>query len=111
MDSMSWSKGLDVEVGGHGVVSHAGSAATRLLADRDVQPLDPVLGSAVDDRDVGTQEHVIFQRHITQTAVRADIDTPAEFNFGVTMRLWDSVFGTRYRKRAHLPRVEGGSQP
>ena len=34
MDSMAWSKGLDVEVGGHGVVSHAGSAATRLLADR-----------------------------------------------------------------------------
>jgi Transposase DDE domain group 1 len=34
VDSMSWSKGLDVEVGGHGVVSHAGSAATRLLADR-----------------------------------------------------------------------------
>jgi len=34
VDSMAWSKGLDVEVGGHGVVSHAGSAATRLLADR-----------------------------------------------------------------------------
>ena len=34
MDSMAWSKGLDVEVGGHGVVSHAGSAATRVLADR-----------------------------------------------------------------------------
>ena len=34
MDSMSWSKGLDVNVGGHGVVSHIGSAATRLLADR-----------------------------------------------------------------------------
>jgi Transposase DDE domain group 1 len=31
---MAWSKGLDVEVGGRGVVSHAGSAATRLLADR-----------------------------------------------------------------------------
>ena len=31
---MSWPKGLAVEVGGHGVVSHAGSAATRLLADR-----------------------------------------------------------------------------
>ena len=31
---MVWSRGLDVEVGGHGVVSHAGSAATRLLADR-----------------------------------------------------------------------------
>ena len=31
---MSWPKGLVVEVGGHGVVSHAGSAATRLLADR-----------------------------------------------------------------------------
>jgi hypothetical protein len=31
---MSWSKGLGVEVGGHGVVSHAGSAVTRLLADR-----------------------------------------------------------------------------
>ena len=23
-----------------------------------------------------------------------------EFNFGVTMRLWDNVFGTRYRKFA-----------
>jgi hypothetical protein len=31
---MAWSKGLDVETGGHGVVSHIGSAATRLLADR-----------------------------------------------------------------------------
>jgi len=31
---MSWTKGLVVEVGGHGVVSHAGSAATRMLADR-----------------------------------------------------------------------------
>lgn len=31
---MVWSKGLGVQVGGHGVVSHAGSAATRLLADR-----------------------------------------------------------------------------
>ncbi len=31
---MSWPKGLVVGVGGHGVVSHAGSAATRLLADR-----------------------------------------------------------------------------
>lgn len=27
-------EGLVVEVGGHGVVSHAGSAATRMLADR-----------------------------------------------------------------------------
>jgi hypothetical protein len=34
VDSMAWSKGLDVEVGGHGVVSHAGSAATRVLAGR-----------------------------------------------------------------------------
>jgi hypothetical protein len=34
VDSMAWSKGLDVETGGHGVVSHIGSAATRLLADR-----------------------------------------------------------------------------
>jgi 4-hydroxysphinganine ceramide fatty acyl 2-hydroxylase len=34
-----------------------------------------------------------------------------EFNFGVTMRLWDNVFSTRYRKQAHLPRVEAGSQP
>ncbi len=31
---MSWSKGLVAETGGHGVVAHAGSAATRLLADR-----------------------------------------------------------------------------
>ena len=34
MDSMAWSKGLDVEAGGHGIVSHIGSAATRMLADR-----------------------------------------------------------------------------
>jgi Transposase DDE domain group 1 len=34
VDSMAWSKGLDVEVGGHGIVSHIGSAAIRLLADR-----------------------------------------------------------------------------
>lgn len=33
-----------------------------------------------------------------------------EFNFGVTMRLWDNVFGTRYRGRAYLPRANGGSQ-
>jgi len=31
---MSWPQGLVVEAGGHGVVSRAGSAATRLLADR-----------------------------------------------------------------------------
>ena len=31
---MSWPRGLVVQAGGHGVVSHAGSAATRLLADR-----------------------------------------------------------------------------
>ncbi|MGI9008003.1 MAG: hypothetical protein ACR2FU_17715 [Streptosporangiaceae bacterium] len=31
---MAWPKGLLVEVGGHGVVSHAGSALTRLIADR-----------------------------------------------------------------------------
>jgi hypothetical protein len=32
--SMSWPKGLSVQAGGHGVVSHAGPAAVRLLADR-----------------------------------------------------------------------------
>jgi hypothetical protein len=31
---MAWSRGLSAEVGGAGVVSHAGSAAVRLLADR-----------------------------------------------------------------------------
>ena len=34
MESTAWSKDLAVEVAGHGVVSHAGSAAVRLLADR-----------------------------------------------------------------------------
>ncbi len=34
-----------------------------------------------------------------------------EFNFGVTMRLWDNALGTRYRGRAYVPRVEGGRQP
>ena len=30
----AWSRSLTVEVGGHGVVSHTGSAALRMLADR-----------------------------------------------------------------------------
>lgn len=33
MEPTAWSKDLAVEVAGHGVVSHAGSAAVRLLAD------------------------------------------------------------------------------
>ncbi len=48
MDCMAWSKGPDVEVGGHGVVSHVGSAATRLLADRS--GLTGALGSALARR-------------------------------------------------------------
>ena len=35
MDELTaWSRDLTVEVGGHGVVSHTGSAALRLLADQ-----------------------------------------------------------------------------
>ena len=34
MHDSAWSRDLTVEVGGHGVVSHAGSAVLRLLADR-----------------------------------------------------------------------------
>ncbi|MGW5673328.1 IS1380 family transposase [Micromonospora sp. NPDC003776] len=34
MQITQWSKGLSVEVGGHGVVSHVGAALLRLLADR-----------------------------------------------------------------------------
>ena len=35
MDELTaWSRDLTVEVGGHGVVSHTGSAALRMLADR-----------------------------------------------------------------------------
>ena len=34
MQPTAWSKDLAVEVAGQGVVSHAGSAAVRLLADR-----------------------------------------------------------------------------
>ena len=35
MDELTaWSRDLTVEVGGHGVVSHTGSAAVRMLADR-----------------------------------------------------------------------------
>ena len=35
MDELTaWSRNLSVEVGGHGVVSHTGSAALRMLADR-----------------------------------------------------------------------------
>lgn len=33
-DVTSWSAALAVEVGGHGVVNHAGTAAVQLLADR-----------------------------------------------------------------------------
>ena len=34
MDVTAWSRGLSVEVGGHGVVSHVGSGLLRLAADR-----------------------------------------------------------------------------
>lgn len=34
MYGTGWSRDLSVEIGGHGVVNHAGSAALRLLADR-----------------------------------------------------------------------------
>jgi hypothetical protein len=34
VESTAWSKDLAVEVAGHGVVSHVGSAAVRLIADR-----------------------------------------------------------------------------
>ncbi len=34
MDVTAWSKGLSVEVGGHGVVSRVGSGLPRLVADR-----------------------------------------------------------------------------
>jgi hypothetical protein len=34
VDVTAWSKGLSVEVGGHGVVSHVGSGLVRLVADR-----------------------------------------------------------------------------
>jgi Transposase DDE domain group 1 len=34
VDVTAWSKGLSVEVGGHGVVSHVGSGLLRLVADR-----------------------------------------------------------------------------
>jgi len=33
VESTAWSKDLTVEVAGHGVVSHAGSAAVRLIAN------------------------------------------------------------------------------
>ena len=34
VDVTGWSRDLSVEVGGRGVVSHAGTAAVRVLADR-----------------------------------------------------------------------------
>jgi hypothetical protein len=34
VDVTAWSKGLSVEMGGHGVVSHVGSGLVRLVADR-----------------------------------------------------------------------------
>ncbi|MGB8198750.1 MAG: hypothetical protein WCF33_03475 [Pseudonocardiaceae bacterium] len=34
VDVTAWSKGLSVDVGGHGVVSHVGSGLLRLVADR-----------------------------------------------------------------------------
>ena len=46
MDDSAWSKDLTVEVGGHGVVSHAGSAALRLLADRTAADRRAVAGVA-----------------------------------------------------------------
>ena len=70
----------------HGALANPGILPDRdprpgpwLLADRDVESLDAVLSCAVDYGHVRSQEHVVFQCHVAQAAVRAHVNAPAHF--------------------------------
>src|SRR5207245_1403813 len=50
---------------------------TGLLANRNVQTRDTMLPAAVDDRNLRTEQDIVFQGDVTQAAVQPDTDTVA----------------------------------
>ena len=53
---------------------------TRLLADRNIQPIDSVLASTVGDRDMRSQQNVVLESNISQAAVETDVNVPTYFS-------------------------------
>src|SRR5262249_5751742 len=50
----------------------------RLLAYRSVEPLDTMLCTAVDDRNVRAQQNIVLQCDIAQHTKRTCVDAPAD---------------------------------
>ena len=46
----------------------------RLFADGDVEPFDTVLAAAIDDRDMGADQHIILERHVADGAEESDVN-------------------------------------
>src|SRR3954449_10254460 len=51
---------------------------SRLLPDGNVEAFDPVLAAPVHDRDVGTHQHVVLERHRPEAAIESHIDVTAD---------------------------------
>src|SRR6185312_9209295 len=70
----------------------------RLLPDRHVEPVDPVLRAAVDHRDVRAEQHVVLERDVAQAAAgdhyRAWLMMSLVEDLGRLMELWKSVVMT-----------------
>ncbi len=52
--------------------------SARLFADGNVEPLDVVLATPVDDRDMRADEHIILERHSTDAAEKPNINVSAD---------------------------------
>src|SRR5271166_6159969 len=46
---------------------------TRLFADGNVEPINTVLSAPVGDRDMGTDEHVVLEGHVTNAAEESHV--------------------------------------
>ena len=46
---------------------------TRLFADGNIEPINAVLSAPVGDRDMGTDEHVVLEGHVTDAAEESHV--------------------------------------
>ena len=44
-----------------------------LFADRNIEPVNAVLGRAIGDRDMRGDQNIVFNRHIADTAERPNV--------------------------------------
>src|SRR5262245_52758914 len=57
-----------------------------LLADRNVESIDAVLTAAIHDRYVRAKQNIVFQRYITEAAVRSYVHLVPYLGRGVGER-------------------------